>query len=188
MQGNVVEEIEGVEGDDYEDYEEEVDDVDEEGGDAPGTGNVRVTPEQNTPEQGTPGKVFIPAPVLSMQMRSPETELVTSKNTFEVTGVWTPSTLSSIKITYPTLSSDKETTNDLTRDNNPDKRFWKGGLTFRYANWTSDTIRFNNVSIPRGKGPKYGVSFVNMAVKLGTTRIPKPTSTVVVSPLVLFVI
>src|SRR5712664_1973335 len=39
---------------------------------------------------GVQGKVFISAPVRDMPMRSPQTELVTNKNTFDVTGVWTP--------------------------------------------------------------------------------------------------
>ncbi|KAN0075752.1 hypothetical protein V8E54_007022 [Elaphomyces granulatus] len=158
---DATEEVKGLEYEEYEEYGEDVED-EEEG--VPDTGGAQVIPGQSTSGQSTPGKVFIPAPVLAMPMRSPQTELVTAKNTFEVTGAWTPGTLSSIRIIYPTLSSEIETTNDLTRENNPEKRFRKGALTFRYGNWTSDTIRFNNVAIPSGKGGKYGTSFVNVAL------------------------
>jgi hypothetical protein len=48
----------------------------------------------------------------------------------------------------------------MTRATAPEKRFWKGGLTFKYGRWTSDVIRFNNVTIPNYNGNNYGKSYV----------------------------
>jgi hypothetical protein len=83
-----------------------------------------------------------------------------AKNPFTTFGEWDSNSISEIDIVFPFLTSKEETTNSLTRESTPEGRFWKGLITFKYATYASNTIRFNGVQIPYHDGSGYGESFV----------------------------
>jgi len=160
------------EGPDVEEEElEEVevtDDETEEQSEAPST-PVKV--ESSTTPLPTPGKVKPSKAVKDMKMKSPEAHtpkrasgLSPDKNPFPAHGNWTQGELSAIKIEFPVLTGKNETTNELTRKTRPEARYWKAPIAFKYSSFTSDTIKFENVSIPYHTGKNYGSSFVYMCL------------------------
>ena len=92
--------------------------------------------------------------------------LPTDRNPFVVTGTWSPETLKEVDIQCPSLTSSDETTNELTRANKPEARYWKSPIKFSASsgNWTSTTLRFNNVPIPYRESKGYGTSFVYLCL------------------------
>lgn len=129
--------------------------------------NSAAQPE--TPSKS--GRVEPSTEVKNMEMKSPESVAKTvnkglspEKNPFPYYGRWTKDTLSEISIEVPILSSQNETTNALTKQNNPENRYWKGPIVFRYGAFTSTSIRFDNVQIPYHTAEGYGSSFVYMCL------------------------
>lgn len=113
------------------------------------------------------GKVQPTEAVKNAPMESPESvskkgmiKFSPDKNPFPSNGVWNKDTLSQIKIAFPILTGKNETTNDLTRSTRPESRFWKAPIVFKYSNFTSETLRFDNVHIPFHTGKGYGDNFV----------------------------
>jgi hypothetical protein len=51
-----------------------------------------------------------------------------TKNLFTTIGEWTPARFSEVKIMMPLLTSNEEMTNNLTRANKPEARYWKGNV------------------------------------------------------------
>jgi hypothetical protein len=157
-------------------YEEEVEvEVTDDEDDVETPGSVE-TPAPVTPNKA-PGKVRISKDVKSLKMKTPEgakspegtkppsnSSLNPNKNPFPAFGAWTLETLRQIDIEFPVLTSTDETTNELTRSTQPEARYWKKALTFKYGNFTSDTIRFDTVYIPFHSGKGYGSSFVYLSL------------------------
>jgi len=118
-----------------------------------------------------PGKVYISKAVADMKIRSPQepsgggsSKFPTDRNPFKTYGGWTKDELSSVSIMFPVLSAKNETTNERTRENKPEARYWKSIITFKYGTYSSPTIRFDNVLIPYSKGKGYGSSYVYMCL------------------------
>ena len=116
---------------------------------------------------GNRGKVVPSDQVKNMEMGSPQshrlrngTSITPDKNAFPAFGTWDPSTLSQIEICYPVLTGKNETTNELTRSTRPETRYWKAPIAFKYGNYTSDTMRFDNVYVLFHTGKAYGSSYV----------------------------
>lgn len=130
------------------------------------------TPTPNSTRQ-TPGKVEPAQQVKDMKMSSPEAiasgkgkghALPTNKNPFTTYGNWTDNTMSQIDIVVPVLTGKNESTNELTRSSKPEMRYWKAPIVFKYGNFTSTTIRFDNVHIPYHTGKGYGSSFIYLCL------------------------
>jgi len=81
-----------------------------------------------------------------------------------VDGNWNEKSFNSVNIVFPLLSSKDETTNELTRKNSPEKRFWKGTISFVDGLHTRNTIVIRGVGIPYHDNPKYGLDFVYLAL------------------------
>lgn len=150
-----------------EEVEEEVDEVEEveeeEEEVAPvASGSKKPTSAKAKP---APGKVTPSPAVRKLQMITPEAlgkkkPLNPTKNPFPSTGHWDAKTFSEIKVVFAALTSKNETTNELTRANHPEARYWKAPITFSYSSFSSTTIRFDNVQIPFHSGRDYGSKFV----------------------------
>jgi len=117
------------------------------------------------------GKVNPSKEVRNMVIPSPETvlktkrqTLPTNKNPFTTFGAWTEETMSQIEIVMPALTGKNESTNELTRKTRPEARYWKGPIVFKYGNFTSTTIRFDNVQIPFHTGKGYGSNFIYLCL------------------------
>ena len=67
--------------------------------------------------------------------------------------------MNQITITFPVLDGKCETTNELTRANKPENRYWKGTITFGFSGHVSDTMRFDNVHIPYIDSNGYGSNY-----------------------------
>jgi hypothetical protein len=120
---------------------------------------------------GKVGKVSPSNEVKNMRMGSPESKahskrpaLPANKNPFTTFGAWTPETLSEIEIVMPVLTGKNESTNELTRSTKPEARYWKAPVVFKHGNFTSTTIRFDNVPIPFHTGKGYGSSFIYLCL------------------------
>jgi hypothetical protein len=118
-----------------------------------------------------PGKVTPSKQVKAMKMNTPEsassqslTALSPDRNPFPTFGAWTPSALAQIEICFPVLTGKNETTNELTRSTKPEARYWKAPVTFKYGNFSSETMRFDNVHIPHHTGKGYGSSYVYLCL------------------------
>lgn len=174
----VIYEDEYVEGDEEEEViEEEVTD-DEAGGaqdtastvrtvESPAAQRVAQTP-RSTPR---PGRVKPSEEVKKMGMSTPESKKKSSgavlshdRSPFPTMGDWNPTTFSQIDIVFPILTGKNETTNELTRSTKPEARYWKAPVVFKFGNFTSETIRFNNVHIPFHTGKGYGSSYVYLCL------------------------
>ncbi|TAQ85339.1 hypothetical protein B7494_g6345 [Chlorociboria aeruginascens] len=135
-----------------------------------------------SPEIKKSGKVTPSKEVLNMKMKLPETPLAkkytlptptpeekkqtlpTNKNPFTTFGSWTSSTMGKIEILMPVLTAKNKTTNDLTRKTKPEARYWKAPISFKHGNYSSTTIRFDNVPIPFYNGRGYGSKFVYLCL------------------------
>lgn len=127
-------------------------------------------PAQQTPSK-KPGRVAPTEEVRNMKLKSPESvpkarasSLSVDKNPFPTFGSWSDSTMSSIEILFPVLTGKNESTNELTRETKPEARYWKAPIVFKYGNFTSETLRFDNVHIPFHTGKGYGSNFVYMCL------------------------
>lgn len=127
--------------------------------------------EEPTTPVNQPGKVTPTKAVKDVQHQSPESlkngrgnTLSPANNPFTAMGHWTPETFSQIGIAYPVFGPKLETTNELTRSNAPEKRFWKGTIKFNYATYTSETLRVANVHIPYQPSNNYGEGFVYLCL------------------------
>lgn len=78
------------------------------------------------------------------------------KNPFTTSFAWTKETFAAVKVNVPAITHANETTNDQTRANDPDNRYWKVTIDFTFNNYTSDTIRIENVPIPHSTSRNYG--------------------------------
>lgn len=131
-----------------------------------------VTPSKKSKRRSaTPGKVEPSEKVKNMEIKSPETiakgagpTLSPTKNPFPTFGAWTEKTLSTIEIAVPMLTGKNETTNELTRSTRPEARYWKAPIVFKYGNYTSETLRFDNVPIPYHTGKGYGSGFIYLCL------------------------
>lgn len=130
---------------------------------------VIVTPPEKTLDN--PGKVKPSKQVKDMKLKSPETiagasasTLPVGKNPFPIFGAWTEATISEIEIIVPVLTGKNESTNELTRSNKPEARYWKAPIVFKYGNFTSTTLRFDNVPIPFHTGKGYGSNFIYLCL------------------------
>lgn len=119
----------------------------------------------------TPGKVKPSKEVKSMKMKSPEVTpkakpqtLPTNKNPFTTFGAWTDSTISEVEILMPVLTGKNESTNELTRSTRPEARYWKAPIVFKHGNFTSTTMRFDNVHVPFHTGKGYGSNFIYLCL------------------------
>jgi hypothetical protein len=134
---------------------------------------VHHTPGKK-PTGSTPGhtnKVTPSKAVKDMKMRTPESvprhssaTLSLDKNPFPTFGAWTVTTLGQIEVCFPILTGKNETTNELTRSTRPEARYWKAPVTFKYGNYTSEVMRFDNVHIPHHTGKGYGSSYVYLCL------------------------
>jgi hypothetical protein len=117
-------------------------------------------------KKSSPGKVVPSKAVKDMAMGSPTSgprvkkSLDPTRDPFSTVGDWTEKSFSEIKIIFTSLTHKNESTNDLTRENRPEARYWKGPISFNYSSFSSQTLRFNNVQIPYYGGKGYGSSFV----------------------------
>ena len=164
--------------------EEEIEVTDDENGDAfdvisdtaqaetPGRSSDVKQGKKPVPSSPAPtGKVTPSKQVKSMKMRTPEgtsgqsvATLSPDKNPFPAFGAWTHGTLGQIEICFPILTGKNETTNELTRATKPEARYWKAPVTFKYGNFSSDTLRFDNVHIPHHTSKGYGSSYVYLCL------------------------
>jgi len=118
-----------------------------------------------------PGRVTPSKEVKNMKLGSPESVknvkksgLPANKNPFTTFGAWTPETMSEIEIVVPVLTGKNESTNELTRATKPEARYWKAPIVFKYGNFSSTTIRFDNVHVPFHTGKGYGSSFIYLCL------------------------
>lgn len=153
-----------------EEDEAEVDEVEAEPKPEPKPEPLKKPVEPTTPSKKAT-KVKASPSVRDMEMKSPEAVAKTagptlspSKNPFPAFGAWTPKTLSEVEIAVPVLTGKNESTNELTRDTKPEARYWKSPILFKYGNFSSSTIRFDNVHIPHHTGKNYGSNFVYLCL------------------------
>lgn len=157
------EEVEEVE---VTDNEEEAEIVEQDDGES----QSQVDEAPATPSD-KPGKVRPSSEVKRLEHSSPEavskkqmSSLPINKNPFTTFGSWTDATLSEIEILFPVLTGKNESTNELTRENKPEARYWKAPVVFKYGNFTSNTLRFDNVHVPFHTGRGYGSNFVYLCL------------------------
>jgi len=168
-----------AEEDEVVEVEEEVEVTDDEEDNQSGTASSAVhvasppAPAIRSPakETATPGKVTPSKKVKDMAMATPESQskrsiatLSPDKNPFPTFGGWSPSALSQIEISFPILTGKNESTNELTRSKSPEARYWKAPITFKYGNYTSETVRFDNVHIPFHTGKGYGSNYLYLCL------------------------
>jgi len=153
------------------DVDEQDDDVDKVDGIDDVASVNSVSKPASTVASEKPGKVKPSEAVKKMDIPSPEKprpsgskSLNPTRNPFPSVGGWTPEMLNQITVEFPTLNATNETTNELTRKTKPEARYWKGPIMFRYGNFTSDTIRVDNVPIPYHDGTDYGENFIYIAL------------------------
>lgn len=120
-----------------------------------------------TIKQGTPGRVVPSDKVKNMEISSPQSSkaragltLTPDKNPFPSVGSWSPANISQIEFVFPVLTPKNESTNALIRSTRPEARYWKAPIVFKFGNFTSDTMRFDNVHIPFHTGKGYGSNYV----------------------------
>lgn len=146
----------------------EVEEELEEGSQAAEEPHTPQTRGTSKASSGTPGKVEPSEQVKAMKLKSPETParstLPAGKNPFPIFGAWTDSSMSEIEIIVPVLTGKNESTNQLTRESRPEARYWKAPIVFKYGNFTSTTLRFDNVPIPFHTGKGYGSSFIYLCL------------------------
>lgn len=179
-----VENVEGVEYEEYNDEEEDVEEVEEVEEDvtdeeeeptanagSSNTGSPSVAKDTTTPVKGgKPGKVNPSPQVRNMSMGTPgskdtrKAELRPDRNPFPTFGAWTPKQLSQVDIVFPILTGKNESTNELTRSNKPEGRFWKAPIIFKFGNFTSETLRFDNVHVPFHTNSGYGSNYVYLCL------------------------
>jgi len=87
-------------------------------------------------------------------------KLDATKNPFTHKGSWTADEFSQITVTFPVLGTQNETTNELTRSNRPEARYWKGDIMLSYESHRARTLRIYNVPVPYHNGKGYGESFI----------------------------
>jgi hypothetical protein len=87
-------------------------------------------------------------------------KLSASNNPFTHKGSWTAGEFSQIAVTFPSLGTQNETTNELTRSNRPEARYWKGDIMLSYESYRARTLRVYNVPVPYHNGKGYGESFI----------------------------
>lgn len=181
-EGGIEEEVE------EEVIEEEVEEeemVEDEHVKAPAT---KASTARSPAAKNSPGRVNPSPAVRDMKMKSPESadksagkRPTPNKNPFPSFGTWTEAALRDITIEFPFLTGKNETTNDLTRSTRPEARYWKAPIVFRYGQFTSDTMRFDNVSIPYQTSKGYGTNFIylclpghaaNIFAEAGRTKRP----------------
>lgn len=104
------------------------------------------------------------------------------KNPFTTSFTWSRETFAEVKVNVPAISHADETTNDQTRANNPDNRYWKVTVDFTFNNYTNDTIRIENVLIPHSTSRNYGGGYVYAAFPiwlrsavLAAAKLRRPT-------------
>lgn len=114
-----------------------------------------------------PGKVSASKEVKSMKMRSPEHSKETPKqftNPLTTRGVWNAKNFKDVGIIFPTLTSHNETTNDLTRKNRPESRYWKGSISFVHGSYRSETLVLHNIPVPFSDRSNYGTGYVYLCL------------------------
>lgn len=119
--------------------------------------HTTVTQKTSTPRTAARSPQVLSAPP-SSDDSSPR--LDPHVDPFPMNGKWDPATLAAINIHFPTLNSRSETTNELTRSTAPEKRFWRGHISFSYLNFRSDVLRIEGVHIPLMQGPRYGTEYL----------------------------
>lgn len=154
--------------------EEEVEITDDENGLPTGEESEEEPFEDpiETPSKASNSRKVTPSTaVKNMKMKSPESVskgkqqvLSPNKNPFPTFGAWTDETMSQIDIVIPVLTGKNESTNELTRATRPEARYWKAPIVFKYGNYTSTTLRFDNVHIPFHTGKGYGSSFIYISL------------------------
>lgn len=154
----------GVEYEDEVFEEEEVEVTDDEDDEPP-------TPVKEKTPSKSPGKVNPTDAVKNMKHSSPSSarpspryKFSPSSNPFDSFGQWDEKSIGEINIAFPHLATKNESTNDLTRTNAPENRYWKAPITFSYSTFKSETLRFDNVQIPFMPSKGYGKSFVYMCL------------------------
>lgn len=78
------------------------------------------------------------------------------KNPFTSSFVWDRDSFGQVTVEVPPIDHTHETTNEQTRNNNPDNRYWKAIISYTFNNYLSDTIRVENVAIPFTDARNYG--------------------------------
>ena len=161
---------------------------------APGSSS---TPNKKQPAPAgkptTPGKVTPGTEVKNVGMESPQmvkktpgSTLSPDKTPFPAFSSWNITTISQIEIAFPILTGKNETTNELTRSTRPKVRYWKAQISFKYANLTSETMRFDNVHILLHTGKEYGSGYEYICLpgsvskafsEAGKTRAPTKVDT-----------
>ena len=178
----VYQEEEVMYGSDEEIVEEITDDEDEEVDD-----NGSVQQPANPPAQSTApaASASVPAPttapvttpakarpseaVKNMKMGSPGEGTTLSSLPSHLNPMinfknWNQKAFSELSINFPILTTKQETTNELTREKNPENRYWSGLIEFAGNGHTSKTIIINNVTIPFSDNKNYATNFVYMAL------------------------
>lgn len=127
-----------------------------------------------------------PPTELAGSVRTPlaaQVKIPTKKNPFTSSFVWDRESFAAVTVNAAPLTYDHETTNDQTRMNNPEHRYWKCTLDFSCAGYNSDTIRIVNVSIPYSPSRNYGQTYVYAALPMWlreavatATKLRRPTN------------
>ncbi|RKF63895.1 hypothetical protein OnM2_022022 [Erysiphe neolycopersici] len=85
------------------------------------------------------------------EMISLEEEI--SLNPFEMVGMWTQSSLSTVAVFF---SSFYDTTHEMKKRKSPNTKYWKSSIEFAKGSYCSNTIRIDDVIIPYSPESEYG--------------------------------
>ncbi|PHH59216.1 hypothetical protein CDD81_3558 [Ophiocordyceps australis] len=107
-----------------------------------------VPPPATVPQTESP-----PATVLPTALSS----IPSNKSPFNIIGKWDREILDHIQIE---IGDPKETTSDFTRKKNPNNRYWKAYVTFKYGKHDSRIIKMLNCDVPHIKSSNYGIEYI----------------------------
>lgn len=79
------------------------------------------------------------------------------KNPFIAVGNWTSSLLNELDVV---IGDPRETTSDFTRKKNPENRYWKAPIHFKYKETESKIIKMAGCSVPYIQATNYGSDFI----------------------------
>ncbi|POS87636.1 hypothetical protein EPUL_000256, partial [Erysiphe pulchra] len=83
---------------------------------------------------------------------------------FRTFGAWFPDHADKLEVVLPDEAQMAETTNELTRTNQPKTRYWRAPIEFKSSKYGSATIRLNSIRVPYVAGRLYGESYVYMGL------------------------
>lgn len=76
-----------------------------------------------------------------------------SLNPFEIVGIWTQSSLSTVAAFF---SPFYDTTHEMKKRKSPNTKYWKSSIEFAKGSYRSNTIRIDDVIIPYSPENEYG--------------------------------